>query len=255
MSHAEKSQPGSRGGAQYDDATELIVVPNQKSSYTTLYNRLYQLLKTGALDYGMLAQKTGFKERRIRDMLLFRLGSGEVRQLFGLQPGQCFLCSAPVLLPKEPMCLSCLEQIDACHPAVVKAIEAEKPSETDSSAPAKFLSPYTSTTSLPAPLTEETVDAEASAKDPVLPSAGETANSPEALAAAEDTLDNSALLPGSTTETDIFSSLPPLPDPGNLFPCDPDEALSPIDEESVAALLRSSRPPRRYGFERVKPLR
>jgi hypothetical protein len=260
MSYAEKSQPNSRGGAQYDDATELIVVPNQKNSYTTLYNRLYQLLKTGALDYTLLAQKTGFKERRIRDMLLFRLGSGEVRQLFGLQQGLCFLCSAPVLLPKEPMCLSCLERIDACNPPALKSADAlAKATEGDSSTSDKFVLPYASpSTPLETEvLGNETVkSATVETNETTLLDSG-FSDSDTSLTEAEELNDATAdsLLLGTTPEADMFASLPTLPDPGNLFPYDPDESLSPIEEESVAALLRSSRPPRRYGFERVKPLR
>jgi hypothetical protein len=83
-----------------------------KSRYNSCYNRLYPLLKGGRLDFTLLAEKTGFKERRIREMLWFRLGAGEVRQLFGLREHVCYLCGKPVPVPKEPLCLSCLEGID-----------------------------------------------------------------------------------------------------------------------------------------------
>jgi hypothetical protein len=83
-----------------------------KSRYNACYNRLYPLLKGGRLDFTLLAEKTGFKERRIRETLWFRLGAGEVRQLFGLREHVCYLCNKPVPVPKEPLCLVCLEGID-----------------------------------------------------------------------------------------------------------------------------------------------
>ena len=84
----------------------------EKERYTDYYNRIYPLLKEGKLDFPMMAERTGFKERRIREALLFRLTAGEVLQLFGKQDGFCYLCNNRLLgLNKEPFCLSCLEKI------------------------------------------------------------------------------------------------------------------------------------------------
>lgn len=101
------------GHPKPSDSEATAAEPTEKNQYTACYNRLYPLLKGGQLDFPLLAEKTGFKERRIREMLQFRLGSGEVRHLFGLREHVCYLCDQPVPIPKEPICLPCLEGIDA----------------------------------------------------------------------------------------------------------------------------------------------
>jgi hypothetical protein len=83
-------------------------VPVGRGDYTACYNPLYALIKENKLDFGALAQQMGMKERRLREAFLFRLGSGEVRQLFGYRPGWCYLCQDPVDIAQEPICFPCL---------------------------------------------------------------------------------------------------------------------------------------------------
>ncbi len=224
MSYADrKPAPDDKMG--YDEKKGLITVPDQKSSYTLFYNRLYQLLKTGSLDFAEIAQKIGFRERRIRDTLLFRLGSGEVRQLFGLESGFCYLCMGPVLLPKEPMCLVCLQHIDEFSIPIVESEEDATWSLLASDVSLEP-SPTECTLAVSNPTDESTVN--------------------------DRTEDSESEQPAPLPE-DIFASLPTLPDPDNLFPLEGEEDISESPLEPM--LLTSLRPPRRYGFERMKPLR
>lgn len=85
-----------------------------KEHYNYYYNRIYPLVKEGKIDFHKVAEKTGYKERRVRETLLFRLTTGEVLQLFGKKDGFCYICSRrmPGVGNKEPMCLSCLQSVD-----------------------------------------------------------------------------------------------------------------------------------------------
>jgi hypothetical protein len=85
-----------------------------RDQYNYYYNRIYPLLKEGKLDFVRIAEKAGFKERRVRETLLFRLTTGEVLQLFGKKDGVCYICSRRLFsaTTKEPMCLNCLQSLD-----------------------------------------------------------------------------------------------------------------------------------------------
>ena len=87
---------------------------SSKEQYNYFYNRLYPLLRDGKIDFAQVASRTGFKERKIRETLMFRLTAGEVRQLFGKKDDQCYLCSTAMSGSKEPLCLPCLQALDTC---------------------------------------------------------------------------------------------------------------------------------------------
>lgn len=109
-----------------------------REQYNYYYNRIYPLLKEGKIDFHKVAEKTGYKERRIRETMLFRLTTGEVMQLFGKKDGYCYICSCRLFSvnTKEPMCLSCLQTLDTAiqelhiagldAPAVNRPPRAEK---------------------------------------------------------------------------------------------------------------------------------
>lgn len=97
----------------------------EKELYNYYYNRIYPLLKEGKLDFPHLAYKTGYKERRIRETLLFRLTTGEVMQLFGRKEDFCYICSRRMMSAnKEPMCLSCLQALDEAIQDLQKVINS-----------------------------------------------------------------------------------------------------------------------------------
>jgi hypothetical protein len=101
--------------------------PEEKGKYNALYNRLYPALKMGTLNFPEMAEKTGFKERRIRETLLFRLSSGEVMQLFGLRIGICYFCGVQVQNRKEPLCIPCLEKIEIASQAEPESKAIDEP--------------------------------------------------------------------------------------------------------------------------------
>lgn len=99
---------------------------NPKEQYSYYYNRLYPLLKEGRIDFALVAHRTGFKERKVRETILFRLTAGEVKQLFGKRDGCCYLCDLTFQMSaKEPLCLSCLQSIDTA----VQELQLEQLSE------------------------------------------------------------------------------------------------------------------------------
>ncbi|HEY9746643.1 MAG TPA: hypothetical protein V6C99_10540 [Oculatellaceae cyanobacterium] len=82
--------------------------------YGYYYGRILPLLERG-LDFARIAGKTGLKERRIRETLLFRLKNHEVPQLQGRQDGFCYICgykTYPASV-REPVCLKCLRAVYA----------------------------------------------------------------------------------------------------------------------------------------------
>ncbi len=87
----------------------------EKELYNSYFEKIYDAITHNKMDYSMVANITGLKERRVRECLLYRLGSGEVLQLFGLEQGFCYVCRGE--LPrrdcKEPMCLTCLQAVDS----------------------------------------------------------------------------------------------------------------------------------------------
>jgi hypothetical protein len=95
--------------------------------YNYYYERIYPILKEGKLDFQRISTKTGLKERRVRETLLFRLTSGEVMQLFGRKDGFCYICGYKTHSPanKEPVCISCLKALDTAIQEVHMAEIAE----------------------------------------------------------------------------------------------------------------------------------
>ncbi len=94
-----------------DFIIQPVSVTEEKELYGTFYDRLYQALQEGRLDFSVIAEKTGLKERRLREALLYRL-TNEVIQLFGQKPGVCYVCQGRLYQPstQEPLCLKCLNQ-------------------------------------------------------------------------------------------------------------------------------------------------
>ncbi len=97
----------------------LIAKPNnaeeEKELYNSYFEKIYEAITQKKMDYTMVASITGLKERRVRECLLYRLGSGEVLQLFGLEQGFCYVCRGELTRRdcKEPMCLTCLQTVDS----------------------------------------------------------------------------------------------------------------------------------------------
>lgn len=97
--------------APSDDTDLKDSLITDEKRYSGYYNDLYPLLKEGKLNFQRIAEKTAFRERRVREGLLFRLSSGEVMQLFGRKAGWCYICDLPMTNRKEPMCLLCIQSI------------------------------------------------------------------------------------------------------------------------------------------------
>lgn len=106
-------------GSQAEEISieEILIQPvnreDEKDLYQNLYNRIYPNVKTET-DFGDLSKLTNLNRRKLRQALLFRLGSGEVMQLFGLRKGVCFVCDGRLSFDNtmEPFCLKCLQKVD-----------------------------------------------------------------------------------------------------------------------------------------------
>ncbi len=86
------------------------VSPNEqleKALFQEYYDPLFLQIRNNTISYTVLSERTGFKERRIREALCYRLGVGDVRQLFGRQPGICYMCDQKMANLKEPVCMRC----------------------------------------------------------------------------------------------------------------------------------------------------
>ena len=86
----------------------------ERELYAGFYERLYEYMQKGRLEFGYVAERLGLRERRVRECMLFRLSSGAVMQLFGLRKGFCFVCEGRLFTPEtpEPVCLRCLNAIE-----------------------------------------------------------------------------------------------------------------------------------------------
>jgi hypothetical protein len=85
----------------------------EQERYTDCYNRILPLIRARQLDFGLVAKQAGMKERRVREVLLYRLMPGDMVQLLGRKEGICYLCFTRMhgLTNKEPLCLLCLRNI------------------------------------------------------------------------------------------------------------------------------------------------
>lgn len=98
---------------------DLLVTPindrEERTLYNAYYDRIYPLIRENALNFDDLAEKTALPKRRLQESLLYRLGSGQVRQLFGHNEGYCNVCKNTLYSKKttEPLCLKCLQQVDS----------------------------------------------------------------------------------------------------------------------------------------------
>lgn len=232
--------------------------------YQYYYDRIYPLLKEGRLDFHRIAEKANLKERRVRETLLFRLGSGEVMQLFGGKDGYCFTCDCRIQSAaiKEPLCIGCLRLIDKVIQETSASVQEKTPMPQD---PANKV-PFMETASLmeetvpralyeqalqeleryrerygPIPQVEsqdflpsippdEETDAESRAVDPVLEDSTETKH------------------PDEPEQSELTLS---FPDDDPFF-----EMLALEDEKVIAeiseAFLFSKDPIRHFGFQRMK---
>jgi hypothetical protein len=129
--HSNKEHPSPK--SKRDGQADSLAV-----QYNYYYDRIYPFLKEGKLDFPRLAAKTGLKERRIRETLLFRLSTGEVMQLFGRKDGFCYICGYKSHSPanKEPVCISCLKSLDtAIQEAHLAGISLQSKKQTVTESP------------------------------------------------------------------------------------------------------------------------
>jgi hypothetical protein len=90
------------------DTVFPIVTPGD---YRACYDPLYLLIKMRQMDFATVASALGLPERRIRDVLINRLGTGEKSRLADAQSGWCYLCLTRVEVEREPLCFACLRKI------------------------------------------------------------------------------------------------------------------------------------------------
>ncbi|MBY0405469.1 MAG: hypothetical protein K2X66_16325 [Cyanobacteria bacterium] len=85
---------------------------NERKDYQRYYKLISPLLFR--LDFNQLGQLTEKNGILLREVLLFRLGGGEVKELPKWKKGGCYLCSERLLNKEspEPICLTCLNLIN-----------------------------------------------------------------------------------------------------------------------------------------------
>jgi len=115
--------PESGGGQnihpQIQSVDDLLIQPvderEEKTIYNAFYDRIYPMIRDNSLNFADVAEKTALPRRRLHESLLFRLGSGQVRQLFGHNPGHCYVCKNALYSKRsaEPLCLKCLQLVDS----------------------------------------------------------------------------------------------------------------------------------------------
>lgn len=106
LKNAEPSTQASGPGASTDCATLT-------AHYTRLYSEINPLVQGGKLDFRKIAERSGLKERKIREVLLSRLIPHNSVELVGHRAGFCFICSARIKETSfpEPLCITCLSMI------------------------------------------------------------------------------------------------------------------------------------------------
>ena len=106
-------------GSNFDDLDEILIKPvsreEEKELYAGFFLRLHNYYTQGQLDFRLLAEKTGYRRRRIRESLLFRIGTGEIMQLFGVKKGFCYICEDRIRQKSntEAVCLQCLHKVES----------------------------------------------------------------------------------------------------------------------------------------------
>lgn len=122
--HPQLSTPDSGGGSGIQplgiqSVDDLIIQPvderEEKTIYSAFYDRIYPMIRNRSLNFADISEKTALPRRRLEESLLHRLGSGQVRQLYGHNPGNCYVCKNALYSKKssEPICLRCLQQVDS----------------------------------------------------------------------------------------------------------------------------------------------
>lgn len=83
------------------------------AEYTRHYSQINPLLQGGKLDFRRISERAGLKERKVREVILFRLLPDNMVQLLGRKEGVCFICSKKFQETgfQEPLCLTCLGMI------------------------------------------------------------------------------------------------------------------------------------------------
>jgi hypothetical protein len=85
----------------------------EKSLYQTIFQKLTPLLEE--LDYDHLSMIVRRSPQTIRNLLVYRLGNGQMPRLDNLRKGLCYLCEKKLINREstEPVCIPCLKLIDA----------------------------------------------------------------------------------------------------------------------------------------------
>lgn len=96
------------------------------------YQRIYKLLSPTLhrLDYFSLAEKIDANPSKLREVLLFRLGSGQVKELSEHKKSMCYLCEKKQANKEniEPLCITCLKGIESVLDTLAKPKEIQNPS-------------------------------------------------------------------------------------------------------------------------------
>jgi hypothetical protein len=108
-------------------ANEAAFPPATAKDFIACYDPIYGLVKAKKLNFAELAESLNLPERRLKDVLMKRLGSGEVHRLHDQQAGWCYLCLSRVEVDREPICFACVRRI--CRAAL---------KESDFEAPTRF---------------------------------------------------------------------------------------------------------------------
>lgn len=96
------------------------------------YQRIYKLISPTLhrLDYFSLAEKIDANPSKLREVLLFRLGSGQVKELSEHKKSMCYLCEKKQANKEniEPLCITCLKGIESVLDTLAKPKETQNPS-------------------------------------------------------------------------------------------------------------------------------
>ena len=113
-------------------AHDAAFPPATLKDFIACYNPLYNLFKANKLNFTEIATTLTVPERRLRDVLMKRLGSGEILRLADQQTGWCYLCLSKVEVDREPLCFACVRRV--CR-AVLKDSDFEAPTRFGFEAP------------------------------------------------------------------------------------------------------------------------
>lgn len=217
--------------------------------YAEYYERIYPLLRQGQLNFEKISAQAGMKERRVREILLYRLMPGDMVQVMGRKEGICYLCSTRMhgLLNKEPLCLLCLKNItlavDSIH---TQESELHTP-DSDAIEPEQILpepSPMGNTVSL-------------AQYEALLQELQQYRDKYGALPAPDEDAPTRPIVE-ATYEKDCLDDLPTKPQPICADETS-DPLLNLLGMDNIAEpptgipVSDSNAPIRHYGFQRIRP--